>query len=49
VIRTMFADIAQLITAVALTTGAISEDTAVIDAATTDSGMSRHTTVPLAL
>jgi hypothetical protein len=49
VIRTMFADVAQLIAAVSLTTGAISEDTPVIDAATADSGMMSHTAVPLAL
>jgi hypothetical protein len=45
----MFSYVAQLIAAVALTTGAISKDTPVIDAATTDSGMMSHTAVPLAL
>jgi hypothetical protein len=46
----MFAYVAQLIAAVSLTTGVISEDTPVIDAAASDSGMMNHTTaVPLAL
>jgi hypothetical protein len=50
VICTMFSYVAQLIAAAALTSGAISEDTAVIDAAAPDSGMMSHTTaVPLAL
>jgi hypothetical protein len=49
VISTVFADVAQLIAAVELTTGAISEDSTVIDAATSDSGMMSHTAVPLAL
>jgi hypothetical protein len=49
VIRTVFADVAQLIAAMALTTGAISEDSPVIDAATPDSGMMSQTAVPLAL